>query len=229
MADSVGRIETTLKELLCCRIISDQQYVLMHPSRLSVQMNYLYFVPDTDKKGVPVEPVVICKDGSTMRIFRSLSRVLWSIIDQVISCKSFTSEPDAVLALEWDRRNGHPRPATLLAIFNVHQVCTMFPHDATLSVVEQWLDAHGSSQQRTCGLPHETIIRLVRLVSKNHFFVYQQQLYRQNSGGGSSSPANLPSVCFHTFHGLSGLITALSNNKHELFGGYGCASACLSR
>ncbi len=58
LTDIVRRVETTLKELLCCKLITDQQYTLMHPSRSDVQLNYLYFVPDTDKEGVPLEPIV---------------------------------------------------------------------------------------------------------------------------------------------------------------------------
>jgi hypothetical protein len=225
LADVVGRIETTLKELLICKLITDQQYVLMYPNRLSVQMNYLYFVPDTDKEGVPLEPIVICKDGPTEGISRYLSHVLWSIIDQTIGCKTFTSEADAVLALEVHRNEGHLRPSTLFATFNVHHVCTMFPHDVTINALEQLLDAHVSVLQ-TNDLTNETIVRLVRLVLKNQFFVYQHQLYRQTIGGGSGSLLTRPLACIYMFHCLPALMMALSNNKCEIFGRYG--SVCVS-
>lgn len=49
LADMVRRVETTLKELLCCKLITDPQYRAMHPNRIQVQMNYLYFVPSTHR------------------------------------------------------------------------------------------------------------------------------------------------------------------------------------
>jgi hypothetical protein len=49
LADTVRRVETTLKELLCCKLITDPHYLVMHPNRMQVQMNYLYFVPSTHR------------------------------------------------------------------------------------------------------------------------------------------------------------------------------------
>jgi hypothetical protein len=49
LADTVRRVETTLKELLCCKLITDPHYLVMHPNRMQVQMNYLYFVPNTHR------------------------------------------------------------------------------------------------------------------------------------------------------------------------------------
>ena len=47
----VGRVETTLRDLLGSQLITDRHYILMHPHRSTVQMNYLYFVPDTHQVG----------------------------------------------------------------------------------------------------------------------------------------------------------------------------------
>ena len=215
LTDIVRRVETTLQELLCCKLITDQQYAWMQPRRSDIRLNYLCFVPDTYKEGVPLEPIVICKDGPSVAISRYLSDVLWSILDQTIGCKTLTNESDAVLALESYRQQGHLRPTTLFATFNVHHLCTMFPHEVTINALEELLEAHGSEQQ-TCGLTNETIVRLVRLVLKNQFFVYQNQVYRQTIGGGSGSLVTLPLACIYLFHRLPGLITGLSNSKHEL-------------
>ena len=199
----------------------------MHPTRSNVRLNYLYFVPDTDKEGVPLESIVICKDGPTVAISRSLSHVLCSILDQTIGCKTCTNESDAVLALESYRQQGHLRPTTLFATFNIHPVCTMFPHEVTINALEELLETHGS-EQRTHGLTNETIVRLVRLVLKNQFLVYQNQLYRQTMGGGSGSRLILPLACIYLSHCLPGLITALSNSKRELLARYGSVYECVS-
>lgn len=51
LADIVSQVETTLKDLLDAKFIADRHYVLMYTNRLYVQMNYLYFVPDTHQVG----------------------------------------------------------------------------------------------------------------------------------------------------------------------------------
>ena len=78
------------------------------------------------------------------------------------------------------------------------------------------------------GLTNETIVRLVRLVLKNQYFVYQNQLFRQTMGGGSGSRVTLPLACIYMGHCLPGLITALSINKHELFARYGAVCVFVS-
>jgi hypothetical protein len=42
----VQQVDTTLQDLLHSKSISDRQYVLMHPKRSIVRLNYLHFVPD---------------------------------------------------------------------------------------------------------------------------------------------------------------------------------------
>ena len=165
-----------------------------------------------------MEPIVICKDGPTTDMARYLNRLLWSIIDQVTGGKKFTSGADAVLALERYGMDGHLRPATLFATFNVHPIVGIFPHHQALQALERFLDAHGS-ESLTDGLNHGTIVQLVRLVLQNQYFVYQNQLYRQTLGSGSGSLLTLPLACIYLFDCQPKLIAALSNNKtNELFG-----------
>ena len=51
LIDIVGQVETTLTDFLGCKLITDRHYILMHPNRSAVQMNYLYFVPNTHQVG----------------------------------------------------------------------------------------------------------------------------------------------------------------------------------
>ena len=43
----VQEVDTTLNMLLHSKSITNRQHVLMHPKRSMIQLNYLYFVPDT--------------------------------------------------------------------------------------------------------------------------------------------------------------------------------------
>jgi hypothetical protein len=45
----VNRVETTLDDLCRSKSLTEFQHTCMNPSRAQVQLNYLYFVPETDK------------------------------------------------------------------------------------------------------------------------------------------------------------------------------------
>lgn len=49
LTNIVEQVEHTLNDLLCSKIITARQYVHMHMNRSIVQLNYLYFVPDTEQ------------------------------------------------------------------------------------------------------------------------------------------------------------------------------------
>ena len=49
LKDVIQRVDTTLKSLLHCKSINDTHYILIHPKRSIIRLNYLHFVPDTYK------------------------------------------------------------------------------------------------------------------------------------------------------------------------------------
>ena len=50
----IDRAETTLYALFCSKCLTKFQYNTMKPNRSQVQLNYLYFVPETNQVGSDV-------------------------------------------------------------------------------------------------------------------------------------------------------------------------------
>jgi hypothetical protein len=75
------------------------------------------------------------------------------------------------------------------ALFNqIHDVCSMFPHAATLAALRRFPKEY-VIDGRVQGIAIPNIIALVRLCLKNHQFVlYDHKLYQQIHGSGVNSP-----------------------------------------
>ncbi|CAF3828787.1 unnamed protein product [Rotaria sp. Silwood1] len=87
LAKIVARVETTLNNLFESKSITEAQYMAMKINRSTVRMNYLYFVPDTHKEGIPVQPIMVCNAGPTMGISRYLGRLLGLFFNDATHCK----------------------------------------------------------------------------------------------------------------------------------------------
>ncbi|CAF1425737.1 unnamed protein product [Rotaria sordida] len=76
LAKILERVETTLNNLFQSKSITEAQYMAIKIDRSTVRMNYLYFVSDTHKEGIPVQPIMVCNEGPTMGISRYHGRLL---------------------------------------------------------------------------------------------------------------------------------------------------------
>ncbi len=155
-----------------------------------------------------------------MRMADHLSELLWTMFDRVTHCQKCSQGSDAVQALEVFAQRGLLRSTTLFVTFAMDDVCTVFPHRETLEALEHFLRTYASSDEefQREGLTIETVLRLVRLVLENQFFVYNNKLFRQTGGGASGSPLTLPLAYIYLYHYQQGLTTALIDNTQEIFG-----------
>ncbi|CAF2717588.1 unnamed protein product [Rotaria sp. Silwood2] len=218
----IQEVNTTLNMLLNSKNISDQQYVLMHPNSSIIRLNYLHFVPDTTKETDSLQPIIICKNGPTFNLAHYLSDILWSIFNQIASCKTFANSDDIVYTLEQYVKHGYLHETTHFVAFNINDICTKFSHEKAIKALENFLNMHSSELQKiTEGLTNKTIFELVRLVLQNQYFIYENKLYQQIHGGASGSLLTIPLACIYLFYGQSSiLIHTLINNKNGLFGRY---------
>ncbi len=67
------------------------------------------------------------------------------------------------------------------------------------------------------GMTIDTIIRLVRLVLENQYFIHNYKLYRQIAGSASGSMLTIPLVYIYLFYWQRNLMDPFIN-KNELFG-----------
>ncbi|CAF2845024.1 unnamed protein product [Rotaria sp. Silwood2] len=217
----VHRVETTLYELLETKCLNQFQYTCMSQNRAQVKLNYLYFVPELNKEDWSVRPIIICNNGPTMLIADYVSDLLWSIFDRVTHCQNFLQGADAVQALEIYAHHHHRlQPTTLFVTFTMDDLCNIFQHEEILEILEDFLHTYGLSDEnfQEHHISIETILRLVRLVLYNQYFVYNNKLYRQMVGGVSGLPLTMALAYIYLYHCRPLLWTMLMNNTQEIFG-----------
>lgn len=155
-----------------------------------------------------------------MLISDVLSELLWSMFDRVTHCQKFTQAADVVQALELYAERNLLHPTTLFVTFTIDDICTVFPHRETFEALEHFLHIYALSDEefQRQGMTIETILRLVRLVLENQYFVYNNELYQQIAGGASGSPLTLPLAYIYLCHWKPTLITTLIKNTQDIFG-----------
>ena len=156
-----------------------------------------------------------------------LSSILWSMFNQVTGCKTFVNcSDDIVYTMEQYIKHGYLHETTQFVTFNINDICTKFSHESVIKALETFLNSIHQSEFKTMttniseGLTNETIIKLVRLVLQNQFFIYDNKLYQQTYGGASGSLLTLPLACIYLFYGqtLSFIDTLAKNKNKEVFG-----------
>ncbi|CAF4627615.1 unnamed protein product, partial [Rotaria sp. Silwood2] len=215
LAKIVERVETTLNNLLSSTSINETQYMAMKIDRSTVQMNYLYFVSDTHKEGIPVQPIIVCNDGPTMRISRYLGRLLGLLLNDANHCKKFNKAYNVIHAMNFYQNSGQFRPTTLFASFNINDLCINFSHHQVIDALENFLNLYISSDHSIQGMTISTILQLVRLVLDEQYFIYNYKLYRQTAGCASGSSLTIPLVYIYLYYWRRDFLEDLIN-KNEL-------------
>ncbi|CAF1049518.1 unnamed protein product [Rotaria sordida] len=219
LASIVHRVETTLKNLLDSKSISEVQYTMMNVNRSLVRLNYLYFVPSTDEMEITLHPIMVCNDGPTMNIACYLNRLLGPIFNQVTHCTQFSKGIDVIHALEFYQKKGTLQPTTLFIKFNIDKLCITFSHEQVIEALKYFLDHYTSNHDLIHGMTNHTIIELVRLVLENQFFIYDNKLYQQMKGSASGSALTFSLVYIYLFYWRPDLMHIFIN-PNELFGRY---------
>ncbi|CAF1182246.1 unnamed protein product [Rotaria sordida] len=219
LASIVHRVETTLKNLLDSKSISEVQYTMMNVNRSLVRLNYLYFVPSADEMDITLHPIMVCNDGPTMNIACYLNRLLGPIFNQVTHCTQFSKGIDVIHALEFYQKKGTLQPTTLFIKFNIDKLCITFFHEQVIEALKYFLDHYTSNHDLIHGMTNHTIIELVRLVLENQFFIYDNKLYQQMKGSASGSALTFSLVYIYLFYWRPDLMHIFIN-PNELFGRY---------
>ncbi|CAF5180539.1 unnamed protein product, partial [Rotaria sp. Silwood1] len=135
-------------------------YMAMKINRSTVRMNYLYFVSDTHKEGIPVQPIIVCNDGPTMGISRYLGRLLGLLFNDATYCKKFHKGYNVIHTMEFYQKSGQLRPTTLFASFNINDLCLNFSHQQVLDALENFLNSSIGSDHSIQGMTITTILQL---------------------------------------------------------------------
>lgn len=162
---------------------------------------------------------MICKHSPTSNIVSYLSRILWSMFNEITGCRKFSNVDDIVYSFEQYAKDSSLRETTYFITFNINEICLKFSHERALKALEKFLDLYENKLRTVAeGLTNTTILELVRLVLRNQFFIYENKLYQQVYGAASGSLLTIPLACIYLFYGQSlSFIQTLINNKTEVF------------
>ena len=167
-----------------------------------------------------IRPLVHCKHGPTTGISRYLGHLLWSLFYQITGCRIFTNGADLVQTFEtYANSQCLLRSTTRFVSLNISDVSMKFSHELMIKALEHFLVNYGTQEQME-DLSIETIVRLVRVVLTNQFFVYRNKLYQQTTGVLSNCLLNIPLTWIYMCYIQPAWISVLSNQKkqNELFG-----------
>ncbi|CAF1379458.1 unnamed protein product [Rotaria sordida] len=216
LAKILERVETTLNNLFQSKSITEAQYMAMKIDRSTVRTNYLYFVSDTHKEGIPVQPIMVCNEGPTMGISRYPGRLLGLLFNDATHCKKLRKAYNVIHAMEFYQKSGQLRPTILFASFNIDSLCLNFSYQQVMNALEHFLNSYISSDHSIQGMTISTILQLVRLVLDEQYFIYNYKLYRKTAGSASGPLLTIPLVYIYLFYWQQDLLEDLIN-KNELF------------
>ncbi|CAF4506305.1 unnamed protein product [Rotaria magnacalcarata] len=108
---------------------------------------------------------------------------------------------------EWSTNN--LREETLLCTIDIVDLYTMIPQTEGVLAIKKMLDYLELKQ--IGGLKIEIIIRLIRFVMKNNYFLYEGQYYCQIRGGAMGSPLTLTIANCYMFFFERNIVKQITN------------------
>ncbi|CAF2794264.1 unnamed protein product [Rotaria sp. Silwood2] len=214
----VNNVKTALDHLLEEQCINSMQHQDMQIHRSKVRLDYLFFLPDTRKNDVSVQPIVVSSASPLINISRWLHRLLQPTYDQLASSISFAKGADMILSLEKYKKQGFLRSMTLFATLHVQHISSMFDHEEAVQALEHFLTNHVSSGNLR-GVSISTIVQLVRLLVDQQWFVYNNKIYRQIRGSVCGSPLMSLLVNIILFQWEKEFVSSLKEQQ-EIYGRY---------
>ena len=160
---------------------------------------------------------MISCESPIINIARLLNRLIEPIYDRVAWKNTFLKGADAIQALEIYMKNNRLRSTTSFATLHIKNILTIFPHEQAIEIVERFLYENVPTKEIQ-GMSITTIIQLIRFVLVNQWFIYQNQLYRQVSGGGSGISLMSVLVNIILFDWQKEFVITHLQNQNEIFG-----------
>ena len=160
--------------------------------------------------------MVKCRRGLTNKISHFLTRLLQPIYDRLTHSITFKTGIDVIDAVEDWSKKGLLQSNTLFATLHIHDLCTIFPHESTMAVVQRFLEEY-VIDGRVQGITIPNIIVLVRLFLQNQFLLYENMLYQQIRGSGVNSPLTTLLANIYLHYWQQDLV-AIVDEQHGIFG-----------
>ncbi|CAM4955562.1 unnamed protein product [Rotaria socialis] len=197
--------------------ISPAQYKKMIPSRLTVELAYMYYNPKTHKNPITLRPIMNTIHAATTGISRFLDQSIRPLFDMHAQPRPIIDGGHLLRQLEPYVRNGHLKPTTLFCTADITNLYTMLPQDESLKILEEFLLEY--HYEKVQGISIKVILQLADLVLKETAFVDGNKFYRQIIGGAMGSPFTLTLANIFMWKWEKNAICG-ALEPHEIYGRY---------
>ncbi|CAF3467602.1 unnamed protein product [Rotaria socialis] len=197
--------------------LSPAQYKKMIPSRLTVELAYMYYNPKTHKNPITLRPIMNTIHAATTGISRFLDQSIRPLFDKHAQPRPIIDGGHLLRQLEQYVRNGHLKPTTLFCTADITNLYTMLPQDESLKILKEFLLEH--HYEKVQGIPIGVILQLADLVLKETAFVDGNKFYRQIIGGAMGSPFTLTLANIFMWNWEKNAICD-AIGPHEIYGRY---------
>ncbi|CAF1346228.1 unnamed protein product [Rotaria sordida] len=211
----VNDIEILLKTLCEHELITSFQYHQMNYRHSSVRLDYMLFNPNTcQQEQVVFEPTIISTLSPLMPICRYLHRLLAPIYyNQVAHLTTVTKGADLVQRLEYYQQQGYLQSSTYLITICIRDPYVSITHQRLLQTLKCFLDDY-VMDETVQGMHTMAILKLTEFLLQHQYFVYQNCLYRQVTGGGTGLYFMNLLIDIYLFYWQQPLL--LYQNQHEI-------------
>jgi hypothetical protein len=120
---------------------------------------------------------MISCESPFINISRLLNRLLEPIYDRIAFDSTFFKRSDAIQALETYTEEGHLRSTTLFTTLHIHNILSIFRHQRAIQILKRFLQ-NNILEKQIQGISIRTILRLVRSVLNNQWFVCSDNFYQ---------------------------------------------------
>ncbi|CAF5184550.1 unnamed protein product, partial [Rotaria magnacalcarata] len=137
------------KVILLLNDLRSKKYILpwqldkMMPKRETVQLAYLYFIPNPHKAGTPLRPIVSSMSMQMTGISKFLDKLIRPIFDKHARSTTIINGVDLIHRLEAYTTNGYLKPKTYFCTFDITDLYTMLPQEESLDILIEFLVQHG--------------------------------------------------------------------------------------
>ncbi|CAF1280593.1 unnamed protein product, partial [Didymodactylos carnosus] len=189
LEELITNVTKTLKELKDKKQLPLYRYNLLVPNRDAVKLSYMSFNPKAHKEGTPLRPIMNTIQAPTRAISDFLDQLIRPIYNEQNKANTIIDGVNLIKRLEKYVADGHLKASTLFCIFDINNLFTMLPQDASIQILGEFLREHVRGSVKSLSVT--TIQKSAEIILKENAFVCHNQFYKQVVGGAMGSPFTL--------------------------------------
>jgi hypothetical protein len=188
--DSVKRIVTTAQQAL---YEYEKRWLNSTPEPSEQTIAKFYLLPKLHKSPVSTRPIISCVHALTNKASQLLDVILQPYVKKLETVLKDTKQ----LVQELEQRTFECDEETVLISADITSLFTVIPIDKGIAMVAKFLREQKVSEERVL-----IIVRLLRLVLKNNYFVFNLELFVQILGTAMGTAVSVAFANIYVYYNL---------------------------